>query len=173
MKKILSTAFILVSFSLMIIGCTGPTGPQGNANVQSDNITVSNSNWTLTTSSPWEYSVTINDPKITQDIVDNGMVLVYISNGSGGWQLLPTIGYTTGTSGGYIYDLEWKYSPVYSTGAVTIWYYIVTDPTTWVPNNPGAQTFKIVAVAGLTKASYPNVDWNNYNEVKQALHLQD
>lgn len=175
MKHVLSESCILALLSFLAIGCQGPTGPQGNANVHASTVAVSSSDWIYTSGQDeyGEYHVTFTDNEITQDIVDHGMVLVYISNGSGGWQLMPIVGYTQGTSNGLTYDLEYKYSPVYGAFSVTVWYYILTDPYFWVPVNPGAQTFKIVAVAGLSKASNPNLNWNNYDDVKRALKIQD
>ncbi|MGA2624940.1 MAG: hypothetical protein ABSF91_13860 [Bacteroidota bacterium] len=178
MKKVLLMACILISFAVIILGCkaekgdSGPTGPQGNANVKSKTVAVTSSNWVYSTS-PNEFAVNITDGDITQDIVDHGMVLVYMSNGSGAWIPLPIIGYTTGTSGGNTYDLEYKLSPVYGLSGVTIWYYVVTDPFVWIPANPGSQTFKIITVASLAKASVAQVDLNNYEKVKNALHLED
>jgi hypothetical protein len=173
MKNIFSAVCILMLSGAMITGCKGPTGPMGNANVQAKTYTVSSSDWIYTTSPYYEYHVNLLDNDITQDIVDNGMVLVYMSNGNGGWQPLPAIGYTTGTSGSSTYNLEYKYSPVYGASTVTVWYYIVTEPDYWVPGNPGSQIFKVVAASGFAKTSNPNVNWKNYEEVKRALHLRD
>jgi hypothetical protein len=33
--------------------------------------------------------------------------------------------------------------------------------------------YRLVAVSGTAKANNPNVDWNNWNQVKQTFHLTD
>ena len=175
MKKILFAICISVSFGLVLTSCKGdrgPTGPQGNANVRALTFDVVSSDWQYQTNPQYQYYVNLTEPDISQDILDNGMVIVYLSNGNNGWQAIPVTGYIQGSSGGSTYNLEYKYSPVYGLTQVTVWYYIVTNPTAWIPPNPGSQTFKVVVVAGsLTSGS--KVNWNNYDEVKKAFNLPD
>jgi len=42
-----------------------------------------------------------------------------------------------------------------------------------LPNNPGNQTFKIVAIAASGLMKNPNLDYNNYQKVKEAFNLDD
>jgi hypothetical protein len=173
MKNILATICIVISLGLVIAGCkgdTGPAGPQGNANVKVRTYSVSSSQWVNSTSTtPYEYYVDLTDQDITQSIINNGAVLVYIENSSGGWYPLPSIGYAQSNGGA---DLEYKLSPVYSLSTVTVLYYIVSNPNYWIPANPGAQTFKVIVIAGSLQSS-ANINWNNYEEVKKAFNLHD
>ncbi|MBK9798282.1 MAG: hypothetical protein IPP56_00630 [Bacteroidetes bacterium] len=56
-------------------GATGAAGADGNANVKSFKFTVTNSQWTILASDTWQYFYSC--PAVTQDILDNGMVMVY------------------------------------------------------------------------------------------------
>jgi hypothetical protein len=80
MKKLLAycTAILLIS-SCGKDGAPGPQGPSGNANVHSSTFVVTNSQWQTTGTSGTDYEkfIDLNDPYITQDILDNGAVLVY------------------------------------------------------------------------------------------------
>ncbi|MFH0893729.1 MAG: hypothetical protein V2A54_04775 [Bacteroidota bacterium] len=134
-----------------------PAGNYGNANIVSNQFTVT---WTL--SAP-AYYCTIYDGNITQSIVDNGSVEVYMSNGSGGWIALP---YTMPMSSTYAST----YTPVHYLGGVTVWKYD-TDYTQ--ASDPGTTTFKVVCVSYAGKIANPNLNWNDYNEVKNAFNLKD
>lgn len=139
-------------------GATGPQGNQGNANVQSATFTVSASSWVI---SPPSYYATINYSAITQSIVNTGAVLVYWSNGSGGYSQLPLTYYPTAS---YSRNME----PVSYNGGVNIWVYD-SDLTQTIA--PGTQVYKIVVIA--SNYMKPGVNHDNYNEVKQAYNLQD
>ncbi|MFI5218370.1 MAG: collagen-like protein [Bacteroidia bacterium] len=174
MKKLLKIFMMLASISLLIScakdGETGPQGPagvngtngtngqDGNANVHTQTFTVSN--WYYIAPS---YGVDIADFDITQDIVDNGLVMVYTSNGSGGWQALPYTAYPSSSySSTYVF--------VHYLNGVTIW---KTDSDLTQPVNPGTRTYKVIAVAEAPRIANPNVNWNNYEEVKETFNLKD
>lgn len=138
-------------------GIQGVAGQNGNANVTTRTFTVLDSYWT--TSAPNLY-VDLIDDHITQDISDNGTVLVYISNGGGGWVPLPKIEYLSSS-------IFTQYVPVYYVNGVTIW---KMDSDITQSLSPGyTMTVKIVAIAGVT--AIPNIDYNNYEEVKQYYNL--
>lgn len=61
-------------------GDKGEQGPKGNANVISLTYTINGSQFT-TPNSGAIWLATITELQITQDIVDNGVVLCYITNG--------------------------------------------------------------------------------------------
>jgi len=132
-------------------------GNYGNANITSDQFTVT---WTI--SAP-AYYCDISDANITQEIVDNGSVVVYMSNGSGGWVALP---YTLPMSSTYAST----YTPVHYLDGVTIWKYD-TDYTQ--ATDPGSTTFKVVCISASARLANPNVNWNNYEDVKNTFNLKD
>lgn len=139
-------------------GTNGTNGVDGNANVHTQTFIVSN--WYYNAPS---WGVDITDLDITQDIVDNGLVMVYISNGSGGWQALPyTVYPTSGYSSTYVF--------VHYLYGVTIW---KTDSDLTLPSNPGTKTYKVIAVAEAPRIANPNVNWMNYEEVKETFNLRD
>lgn len=155
----------LVIFGLAIIsivGCTkegpiGPAGADGNANVVSSSF--SSSNWVF--GSP-NWSLVLVYSAITQEIIDNGAVLVYLKNGQSYLQLPLTI-YPTAN---YSTSLE----VASFVGGVKIFW---TDSDLVQPNNPGNREFKVVAIAATGLAQNPDLDYTNYEAVKQAFNLSD
>jgi hypothetical protein len=151
----------LVTFS----GCKkegppGPAGEDGNANVQSSAITFSN--WYWNNSAYYDCS-DFTWGAITNDIANTGGVFIYLSNGAGGWVPLPRTVYPS-TS----YSQSQRY--VYSTGAFTV---IVQDSDLTQPVNPGTWTIKVLAVASSLRQANPQLDWNDYEQVKKTLKLKD
>ncbi len=139
-------------------GPAGPAGKDGNANVKSQTFTVGSWNY----SAP-SYYADISYGAITQDIINSGAVLVYVSNGSGGYSQLPLTYYT---SSSYSSTFEVVSAP----GAVRIY---ATDSDLLQPANPGTRVFKVVAISSSARAAHPGLDWNDYAAVKHALQLND
>ncbi len=126
-------------------GLPGPAGPAGNANVKSQTFVVNTWDWSSN-------SVLLYDPNITQAIVNNGAVQVYVQGDPGVWMALPLT-----ISGSYIvYDYQLNYVR------------IITDsqPTT-------LERFKVVAIASSARLANPDVDYTNYEEVKATFNLED
>lgn len=137
-------------------GINGTNGTNGNANVIGTN-TVTISSWTsLASGSLWYTSLSATG--ITQSIVDRGMVSVFIQISSGSWTAMP---YTIGNT-------SWFYD--FGVGFINIY---KTNTNAAVIANPGLQTFRVVIISPSNKMANPNTDWNDYNQVKQALHLVD
>ena len=166
-KKIVEKTFITLTLCTLIFttsckkpekGATGPAGPTGNANVQSTTVTISN--WSYSAPS---YYVNLSYSAITSNIINSGAVLVYAQTGTGTYSQLPLTVYP---SSSYSSSLE----VVSSLGSVQV---IWTDSDLTQPANPGTWTFKIVAIASSAIAENPNVDLNDYNQVKAAFNLND
>ncbi len=183
-KTFLKTGLVLV-VALLAISCskdgeTGPAGPagangingtngtngtngiDGNANVFGSNTFLfATSNWTSQAGgTSWTSSI-INVSSITQTIVDRGIVLVfrkYNEPGQTVWAPLPDT--NTNINLSYEFGVGTIYLLVQSTNAVAI-------------SNPGAITLRYVVISPSNKLANPNTDWNDYNQVKEALHLKD
>lgn len=137
-----------------IAGTAGTNGTNGNANVIGSN-SVTTSNWTLNSGM---YSTTLTSSAITQAIVDKGIVMVYESNGIGGWYALP---YSfLGEENAFGFDV----------GSVTI---DISQTDGSAPTNPGSRTYRIVAISASNLIAHPNVDYKNYQLVKTTFGLQD
>ena len=80
MKNLL---FLCSAFILLFSNCSKET--YGNTDIFSDTYVVG---WTFDDPN---YKVSIPESKINQDIIDNGAVMVYLSNGNGGWIALPAV----------------------------------------------------------------------------------
>lgn len=163
-KKLFAAALISIG-TLLISGCakdgkdgaTGAQGPQGNANVKSETFTISS--WDYDSSFKL-YKATILDFHITQEIADNGIVMVYlVSNGIN--NALPITIYPNST-----YSETFSYQ--YETSLVRI---RVQDSDLTQPNNPGIKTFRVVKVAPAGIIANPNINWKDYSEVQKEFNL--
>ena len=166
MKKnlILIAGLFILSNLITLNGCKKDDdsafqlkGNYGNANVYSGQFTVT---WTL--SAP-AYYCDIIDNNITQAVLDYGSVQVYMNSGSNGWIALP---YTIPMSSSY----STTYAFAHYLGSVRV---IKSDTDYTQTVNPGATTFKIVCISASGRKANPNVNLNNYEEVKKAFNLID
>ncbi len=159
---LLAVAALILSFSPSCKkeGPPGPAGEDGNANVKSSTITFSN--WTWHSGTLYDYA-DFTWGEITSDIANSGTVLVYLSNGNGGWLPLPRTIYPTSN-----YTQSQRY--VYYQGGFTV---IVQDSDLTQPANPGTWTIKVLAVASSVREANPDLDWENYEAVKTTLHLEE
>lgn len=152
-------ASISATFSCTKEGKEGPPGPagtNGNANVKSSNFTIYS--WDWTTSGNMKY-VDINSSLITTDIVNSGSVLMYMKYG-GFWQALPFTYPQGATSQLFRY--------YYSDNFVQIQ---VTQET-GIPSLPDFE-FKLVAISSSARLSNPDINLNNYYQVKEVFSLND
>lgn len=124
-----------------------------HSQVNSTTITVSN--WTGDGDG---YFASAQVDFITQDIHDNGAVMCYIKDGNS-WLAMP-ITLSTGS---------WISHYLFSTqvGKVNFSCY---DDDGFTPE-PGMQEFKIVAITSIGMIHNPDVNLNNYEEVKDAFNL--
>lgn len=149
MKRIIFLCAILVA---LFTSCS--KNKYGNTDIISDTYTVS---WTFVDPS---YKTEISESLITQDIIDNGAVMVYKSNGNGGWIALP-----------YTLPLNATYSSTYSfvlyDGGLTVW---KTD-TDMLTLDPGTTTFKVVILSQHGLIQHPGLDLTDYKAVEKELNL--
>lgn len=136
-------------------GAPGAPGQDGNANISSFTYTVYESEW-LQQSAYWSWAPIENIPILTPDVVNNGMVMVYAKDPLGSsWVAWP---YTIGShSYTYVMDAYSIYLHHNTTG-------LLIDHT---------YTFRIVAATADGLVRNLNLDWNDYEAVKQALQLPD
>lgn len=159
MKFYLVTMFSFLS--LTMVGCegtegpTGPKGKDGNANVRGTVYDVQSSDWSNIGGGV--YTVTLLNNYITQDIMDKGMVFVYKYT-STGWENLPYMF----TENGYDAQLYARHQ----LSQVKLY------KEAGYGYQPAGSSFKVVVVASLAKVQ-SRINWNNYNEVKQAFDIQE
>lgn len=170
---ILSIAFTVLLFtSCSKDGDTGPQGPQGtpgsngingNANVKSFQFTAVPGDWSnFGTPGQSGHCKFVEKfyAEITQEIFDTGTVLGYVRDGNY-WVALP---YTGFASTGQIY-----LSPIYRPNYFEVDFYLSTLQT---PNITTSFDFKIVIVDGTAKIANQDLDWNNYELVKNRFNLK-
>jgi hypothetical protein len=177
MKNLFKKA-VLLSIAMFVFGCskdgeTGPAGPagangingtngtngtNGNANVfGSTTFTTSAANWTSNGGGVYWTAVFTGANEITQDIVDRGIVSVFLLSGSA-WTPLPLTVFNQNTT--------------YGVGVGTIEFVVSGTDFNPIPN-PSNVTIRYVVISPSNRLSHPNTDWNNYEEVKQVLKLKD
>lgn len=156
----------ILSIAIIVFGCskdgakgdTGATGANGNANVfGSTTFTTTAANWTASNGGV-VWSTTLNGATgITQEIVDKGIVSVFLLSGSD-WTPLPFT----------ILNQNMTYG--FSVGKIDL----IAQGTdfTAIPN-PSDVTIRYVAISASNKMAHPKTNWNNYDEVKKALNLED
>jgi len=154
---------ILTTFSCTKEGKQGETGPagtngvNGNANVKSASFTVYTWEWLTNGNSKY---VDITSTLITTDILNSGAVLLYIKSGST-WQALPFT-FPQGTT-----STLFRYLYAYNLVEIQI------TQETGVPSITSNLEFKLVVMSSTARMSNPNIDYNNYYEVKGAFNLKD
>ncbi|MDI9341145.1 MAG: hypothetical protein QM534_11305 [Sediminibacterium sp.] len=183
MKKTIVTLTTLTSSILLVTGLslssckkgeTGPQGPagtngtngiNGNANVVSHTFTVTAASWTATSGNSVQYTE-ISDNTITKDIVEKGVVLVYMmSPVSGGYSAaqLPLTMYP-----GTAYAIKMEYTASVNKIAISI-----MRSDIQAPSNPGTLIYKIVKIPASARLQNPGLNYQDYITVKKAFHLVD
>jgi hypothetical protein len=176
MKKTIFKSAVVLLTAIMTISCSkdGATGPagatgaagtngiNGNANVLgSTPFSTVSTNWTsLNSGTLWTANLT-GATSITQNVVDKGIVSVfrkYTANGVTEWSPLP--------------DTNANVNISFNYGLGYITFYTQSTDFAAIPN-PGAITFRYVVITPSNKMANPNTNWNDYEQVKEVLHLQD
>lgn len=149
-------------------GAKGTTGDKGVADakgmISSDWIAVKGTDWRLSTTISNLYFVTFTAPSLTADIVNRGMIYIFIkTEGIEGTDALPLANASTGRRFYAIVGL--------SNNAPAIQFYQTVTPPLSTFSTTTNVSFRYVAVpAGARMA---NIDWTNYDEVKKALNWKD
>lgn len=180
MKKTIFKAAVVLLTTIMTISCSsdgaagpagangiagvngtnGTNGTNGNANVIGTNtVSVLPSSWTNVGGLSTSWSTTLTASAITQAIVDRGTVSVFFQLGTQ-WIALP---YSNPQN---------HYFTNYGFSLNTVEINISTQ-TGYILTSPGSNVFRVVAITASNKAANPNTNWNDYEEVKEALHLNE
>lgn len=150
---------ILLSCTVLVAckkekGLKGDKGATGNANViGTDMIVVLSADWQAA-GNGWTHELSV--PEITQEVMDHGLVQVFIRYTT--WWPLP-----------YFQGVRQITFGV-DVGEVLL-YCSNTDNSEAV--RPADREFRIVVIAPSQLDANPDVNWNNYTEVQQALGLKN
>lgn len=183
------TMIAAIFFAAMIFtfsnGCkkeTGPAGPagtngtngtNGNANVISSSTFALN-NWVDLTNdgTNFQCSNAISWSAISQDIKDKGIVMVYLQDNSNlEWIALP---YSSSFSLGGGYGSVF-YSFGINVGLIKIYATGFADAGSLSSSDFNSYNFivRAVAIPSSSRMAHPEVDLNNYEEVKKVFNLKD
>lgn len=141
-------------------GPAGTNGVDGNANVKCYTVNLFSNNWAC--SSICYADVTCSG--ITQDIINTGSVHVFMQSttNTGVWLNMPWTEFNSTYSSNYNFN--------YSLNSLRIF---KQDSDLTTPANPGSRFFKIVVIASSGKLAHPEVDYTNYEEIKEAFDLAE
>ncbi len=185
MKLLRSLAILSLIPAFLLTSCgekgntgdPGPQGPPGNANVITINFTINPNQWAASLPPPaapgdegyFLYYILGNVSEITQQIIDYGAVIAYY-NDNGYYLPLPYTKYYKTTSPS-IYLWEETLSSIISTATCQI---DLKSSDFYIPEAASQQIrVKLVIIDGLVRQQNPDLDWNNYNLVKEKLGLED
>jgi hypothetical protein len=197
-KRLILSTLSLLTAGFMFIGCTGDDGAVGPAGAKGDTgaqgaggakgdagtANVIYSEWlevpeTKTNSANNELkSVDFVAAKITQEIIDNGVILAYVKSGDN--QPVTQLSYTTNfwnTNGTSILGSYSLYANA-ALGKITFyqrWITPGTIPSEWI-NFKGSiiNRFRYVIIPkGLSGARQAAVDYSDYAAVKKHFNLPD
>ena len=148
-------------------GAKGITGDKGIADakgmISSDWIAVKGTDWRAATAAN-SYFVAYTAPSLTVDIVNKGMIYVFIkTEGIEGTDALPLVNASTGRRFYALIGLSNNAPSIQS-------YQNVTPPSSTLSTTTNV-SFRYVAVPAGARMS--NIDWTNYEEVKKALNWKD
>ena len=184
MKKS-SVIWMMVLAALAMVGCTkvepeypmapeGPAGNNGNLSVVSSTVTVHNYDW------EWlddygQWMVTIDYPAINENVFNYGAVLVYMDV-MGAWSQVPLTYYyqdlitlDDGTQEVINCAASIEVATL-NDGAVRLFW---TESDFYDGMRPDTHDFKIVAIEASMYNHCRDVDYSNYEAVKEAFQLAD
>jgi hypothetical protein len=172
MKSNLTILIVILSLGLVFSGCEkeGPQGPQGqqgergndgNANVISETITVSASQWTLQNN---VYFANLFVPSIRHGIINGGGVFVFIESNTepGIWFNMPYNAFFQGYFSTYNFAFAFENVTVYKI-----------DDDLLAPSAPGLRRFRVLVVANSNLLRDGTTDWTNYKEIAEKFSLED
>ena len=173
MKRISFISVVLISMTMLFVSCTGADGRDGrdgrDATVCSMSINVTANDWTFLSSGSWCLSLT--STSITQSVVDNGMVLVYMKDPYYySWKLIPLTYYYT--------DVDSEQNILYLSCSLETSYYLNGLDIYWTEsdfydgNNPGNQTFRVVILEGSSISKAP-IDFADFKAVVKAYNITE
>lgn len=132
MKRLIFISVLVIT--LFSISCTKDTG--GNADMSTVDFIVQSSDWIEygTIGEPgFGYAVDLDFPEITNNVIENGMVTLYMKIGES-WTSVPFNYFYSDYQGGYFYSMKFN--------TLSIDYYESDHQTL----NPGTQIFRLVIV---------------------------
>ena len=132
---------------------------QPHSSVNSSEITVYQNEWYGDGDG---YEATKSAPIITSEIASKGAVLCYLKEGN---EYLPMPITMSAGQGMWIFHLLFSYQ----TGSITF----VSYDDDGLSNNPGTLTFKVVTIEHTGMILNPDVDWTDYETVKETFNLAD
>jgi hypothetical protein len=178
--KKLFGALIALSMGVFMVSCAGedgeqgPAGPAGNANVNSSNYTVLMGDWTTGAT----LRDTLSVSAITQNVVDNGAVMVYLKidgdTVNDNWQALTYTRAITGLNvSGHPAQVEMSIEYGYNVGMLllSVKNNINQDLTSIVQMPPNDYMFKVVVVPSASLVEGVNV--NDYEQVSNVYGIQE
>jgi hypothetical protein len=161
MKRTITTLVILSAVSMLYYSC-GKDSAAPESQVTAHTYSVSTWYW----DAPHHY-VDLQIDELTAANVQSAGVMVYYSVTPGTWISVPYTVYGT------LHDYHMGFSYAQNVVEVT-WLYdgpnSGSDPNAYYSTTVKC---KVVVVPSSVRQANPDVDWNNYDQVKRTFHLKD
>lgn len=171
MKKIILLSFL--SAAALLSSCKKenyddkyqPIGDYGNASIVTSN-TVTLNNWTqgFDDGINYEYSAQLTWPVLTQAVVDNAMVMMYLKDGND-WIAMPF----SFSDDSYAAE-NWNF--FFSTGTATVSVSGYDDSGSGSASDYNGTVVKMVVVSSEVRALHPDVDFNDFEQVSIAFGIK-
>ena len=152
------------------MGPQGPAGPAGHdgqdgyVNVASSTLTVYPDDWYWDNNTSWR--VDFNYEAVNSDIYNSGVVLVYMET-ENTWRQIPMTFYYEDDEGNlYSSSLETSF---YVGGVSVFW----TESDFWDGYRPDEHRFRLVAISAGYYNAHPEIDYSNYEVLKETFQLAD
>ncbi|MEX1191241.1 MAG: hypothetical protein WEA99_04655 [Brumimicrobium sp.] len=172
----LNQVLILALSATLVLACKkedgpeGPQGPQGpegetgNANVQTQMITVLPADWNDESTNVSSYTFTRPCGIITEEIAQSGAVMCYVQNNDVYTPMPITAIFTAdGDTVSTIYGFQHSINEIH----------LFVQGEDGITPAPGEITYKVVAIESSGLAANPGVNLGDYEEVKQAYDLTE
>jgi len=172
MKKLLYSLMLTVVFTVIISSCSEDKYYETNdVDAISEFITIKPSNWQFDDAIPKMYAK-VRTPNITDFVLNNGLVLVYMAEyGStrNKWQLIPrTEIYFNKVDGSFDYSIEWGYWM--EPGYLEI-EYIHSKEIGLSPQYD--LELKIIVLTDFNAENKKNYNFENYDEVVKNFEIRE
>ena len=149
------------------VGPEGPAGHDGNAYVASSTLTVVPEDWYWDETS---WRVDFDYDGINSDIYNNGVVLVYMETANTWRQIPMTFYYSVVDDEGRITYYSSSLETSFYEGGVSVFW---TESDMWDGYRPEEHRFRIVAIAATYYNAHRDLDYANYEVLKETFQLAD
>lgn len=159
---------------LALVGFSACKKAPYNSTIESNVYTLSN--WTEVSNDAWnfEFETSVSIPSITQDVIDNGAVMCYVKDSNSNIALPYTMSVNQDASlGGHYFSATFGYKVFSGKVIFNFSGFDDLDVHTASEMNQSGYEVKVVVLSEEKLLQHPEVDLNNYSDVRKAFQIKD